>query len=911
MKTKLLKSLRIFLISSIIFILATPPALADFDWPSPYDAAKEGADGILDSFGLSKNAIVDVSQDVNVAKLKNQGPQVLISFDTTTPTQGEKITAIANPLYFSNKPESMYFTWYLKRADEEASVDNLETFKKRAAQIIASDNFYYDGEYTDDSRDPDNDGYRAALGGEDQRGRGEDEHCFYHDIEKGAEYEFQNCEHLFPEGPDGRQVGGSDNVFTNRDEQFWATDPNDPDTGDRGQKDEAVVAGLGQNKFTWTYQSGDQVGVVVEGAYDATQYSDASYKVMWALPKNKCDAIQDIIEVGEAFEDPSEGDGTISINPTSWPDCPDGCEFTRTVTKTSTSYEQSPFSSYQIGTTSTTKKTETIRISDRSFVTGEGSATTEGGDSSVNVELGTDYRYLPEPTTEQCNEEDADIIGDLTPPTTNTSCCPDELSETNYGDGIPGSCSLLSSKTETRNIGGSVNPGQDTESGNLFKLSVEDFNECLIENLIDPVEGGGAYGKIDVNLSSAPQNPMNDPTGESSDYINVQSTVYGANEDKYLYYEWEIYTASEIPEEGEWGEPLVKSAIPEVSQTQGIKVENLKFKSAFAENANYVRVKLTVSETSYNGTRKGHNDIVISLNDIEDRIRAYSAQVSTDLDFSKGQERCTNKSICPVFENEIIALEIADEFEHFNWVVDGNSPDFSYLGDSFQEPSNIIYIPITQKSDSYFNVNVSATNIETGEKIDLTKAFEIRQPEINIDTENCEGCVPKLLGYYVDVDGNKWPDYSQWESDVSKNSTLNFGLENYSENINSLVWYLNGTKVGEGSSVSLTLEEDSPNTQTLTVTGVYAQTNETRKALSQFWNITPDKFYEKKIGDSIDLNATYTAGELEQASSPITQVLAAVYSGIPSYTAFLLRIALTVFLIIAMTWIIFALIPQE
>ena len=707
-------------------------------------------------------------------------------------------------------------------------------------------------------------------------------------------------------------MGGTDEAFTNIDEEFWKTDPDDPDTGDKGMKDEAIVVGLGQSEFTWTYQPGDQIGVAVEGiSFEPTQYEDASYKIMWALPKNKCDAIQDIIEAGEAFEDPGEGHAELSIDPISWPDCPDGCDITRTVTKTAISYEQSPFSSYQIGTTSTTKKTESIRLSSRSIVSGEGSASTSGGDSSVDVTLGTDYRYLPGPTTEQCNEEDAEIIGDMTPPAVNTSCCPDDLSETNYGDGIPGSCSLLSSETETRNIGSSVNPGQDTESGNLFKLSVEDFDQCLIENLIDPVESGGRFGRINVSLLSSPKEPMNDPSGDSSDYINIQSTISNANEEGYIYYEWEVYTASEIPEEGEWGEALVKSDIPEVTQTQGMGIKNLQLKSAFPENTNYLRVKLTVSENSYNGTRKGHNDIVISLNNIEDSIKVHSVQVSPELEFSQGEERCLNKAVCSVFENEIIALEIADEFEHFNWTIDGKTPNFSYLEEEFTEPQNVVYFPVTQGTGAYFNVNVSATNIESGEKINLTKAFEVTEPEVKIDTQNCEGCSPKLLGYYVDIEEQKWPDYSQWDVDVALNSQATFSLENYSENISSLVWYLNGYQVGEGSSVSISLDEDSPVSQTLTVVGAYTQSVEARQALNKHWNILPNKFYEKKLGDSIDIQTVYALEAPEDARGPFTQMLASVYFAIPSYTAFLLRLILTAFLMIAMAWLVFALIPQE
>ncbi|MEI9966534.1 MAG: hypothetical protein WDN67_02695 [Candidatus Moraniibacteriota bacterium] len=49
------------------------------------------------------------------------------------------------------------------------------------------------------------------------------------------------------------------------------------------------MAGLGQSIFTWNYDSGDQVGVAVEGAsLIATKHEDNSVMIMWAFPKNDC-----------------------------------------------------------------------------------------------------------------------------------------------------------------------------------------------------------------------------------------------------------------------------------------------------------------------------------------------------------------------------------------------------------------------------------------------------------------------------------------------------------------------------------------------------------------------------------------------------------------------------------------------
>lgn len=94
------------------------------------------------------------------------------------------------------------------------------------------------------------------------------------------------CQHLFP------QVSGEtsgDGSFGTDEERFWDTNPNDPDTADNGNKDEANIVGLGQDTFSWTYDSGDEVGVVIEGtSMITTKHDDSSSYIMWAFSKNNC-----------------------------------------------------------------------------------------------------------------------------------------------------------------------------------------------------------------------------------------------------------------------------------------------------------------------------------------------------------------------------------------------------------------------------------------------------------------------------------------------------------------------------------------------------------------------------------------------------------------------------------------------
>ncbi len=95
-----------------------------------------------------------------------------------------------------------------------------------------------------------------------------------------------DCQHLFPEMP-GFKSG--DGVYGKAEEVAWGSDPSDPDTANNGNKDEANLVGLGQSSLTWSYSSGDRIGVVVEGtSMLPTKHDDASTMIMWAFSKKDC-----------------------------------------------------------------------------------------------------------------------------------------------------------------------------------------------------------------------------------------------------------------------------------------------------------------------------------------------------------------------------------------------------------------------------------------------------------------------------------------------------------------------------------------------------------------------------------------------------------------------------------------------
>lgn len=100
--------------------------------------------------------------------------------------------------------------------------------------------------------------------------------------------------HLFPQPQvvgTGSFISG-DGSFGADEEAFWNTDPNNPQSSGNGKLDEENIVGRGVTEFTWIYEQGDEVGVVVEGsAHLRTAHDDASFATMWAFLNNRCDLL--------------------------------------------------------------------------------------------------------------------------------------------------------------------------------------------------------------------------------------------------------------------------------------------------------------------------------------------------------------------------------------------------------------------------------------------------------------------------------------------------------------------------------------------------------------------------------------------------------------------------------------------
>ncbi|MEA3323066.1 MAG: hypothetical protein U9Q12_02490, partial [Patescibacteria group bacterium] len=100
--------------------------------------------------------------------------------------------------------------------------------------------------------------------------------------------------HPFPDG-------AGDGDFNSTEERLYHLDPRTDQTTPLALNDEALVTGLGVKDFTWVYQTGDEIGVIVEGTgVEATKHQDATSQTVFALLSPGC---RGILEEGGTYEE--------------------------------------------------------------------------------------------------------------------------------------------------------------------------------------------------------------------------------------------------------------------------------------------------------------------------------------------------------------------------------------------------------------------------------------------------------------------------------------------------------------------------------------------------------------------------------------------------------------------------------
>jgi hypothetical protein len=480
----------------------------------------------------------------------------------------------------------------------------------------------------------------------------------------------------------------------------------------------------------------------------------------------------------------------------------------------------------------------------------------------------------------------------------------------------------------------SMDPVSEDEDGNAIKNSsyktmwafsknscdvsgknrVSDLNDCLVDNLVDPAEDNGAK-RLTVDISYSPQSPVNNPNKESNsgDYFIATASVLNAGDSNYLNYTWQVYESDESNPDS-WGSPLIKSELPESTQMSGLGLSNFKFKLNLSDPKKYLKIKVSVLENSSDSQRKGNTDVVVPISSSDDQIKIYNVSVSDSLRLSLGtNERCLegmNSVICPVVKNEIIGLSISgNNFTDFLWTINGDV--FSYQECFFEgcnvgKQTNVAYFPILKDAGEEYTVSLSAVK-KNGEKVELSRVFKVVEPEVKISSGDETVCKPNLLGHYVDLDGKQWPDFSKnnFQGLAGREIKLRASAENFFATPENFKWYVDGNLIDSSSAEVFGYGLDSDNgTITLAPKELgedydviselfYTQSSLVKKALNKYWNVNYNQFYEKPVSTGINIRIVNSDLSGSQSSSSGKKIMANLYSSLPGYLTFLIRIVLT------------------
>jgi hypothetical protein len=852
-------------------------------------------------YHLNLQSLQNQGELFNVSDQKKIAPETSLSFSPSDPKEGEKISAKAFSLYYSNPEESLYYTWYLKRNGcdrnnfpsktkrELCDNDNdgkitIEDWKIEAARIIAQNG--YEGPPA--NAPADEDGYFAKSGGDNKTNV--PDYCYVHDADTGKNYElvesssattfscptgtspvcmvveaddsskcsisglpactnsvpFCNvgspycvadpstvttcsagtvlsscstttssgagpvCKHLFPNAKgklsDGESVDftSGDGAFKEKEEKFWGTDPNDPDTADNRNKDEANVVGLGNQSFIWNYAAGDNVGVAVEGAsMIQTKHDDSSFMIMWAFPKKDCPVVN--------------------------------------------------------------KGSYTKRI------------------KGYDVEIPT---------------------------------------------------------------------------------AAMDLNDCIEKNLVDPTQGGQATN-LEVAVTAIPDNPVNDESGDKAgDTVIAQASVSNAGRNLAdTLFEWKVQIGQDISfRPGKFEDitqPLRNAGL--IRNTKGNALDSIAVKldmpssitnvcpdgGCLKNGTGYLRFKVDVTENFSSGIpRKGRSDVIVKFTSSQKKIIAYRARANpTDQNYTQTiicNEDALDRSACRVIKDEIIGLKIDPTgLSNFHWTINGAPLVCSrkYVSndcadDNDEKQNHINFFPVTGNigdtytvvvtADDVVNAKTGTTGGNTGNTLTLTRAFHIVQPLVNIESLDKSVVWPKLLGQYKDITGKVTAcpgglcnDYSTFIFQAFSGSQLGFKavfIPSFLKDISTREWEVDGELIAEDPAKSNELHfpanKLAGEIYNINLKAQVIQETDVRRALLDIWNISPFESAEINFATAIQVelkDPSIVQGPLQNER----KYLAALISYIPASILFTFRILLSAGLALFVASLLYALLQDR
>ncbi len=486
-----------------------------------------------------------------------------------------------------------------------------------------------------------------------------------------------------------------------------------------------------------------------------------------------------------------------------------------------------------------------------------------------------------------------------------------------------------------------------------FLTTELDLNDCLEENLLDPTsnENSDVNSKLNLQVVSEPENPINDQAGRG-DTLNIKAASFNSQDSNNLLYNWTVQLSrdgSAAPTDAtNWKDITTDlEAIPSffVADVSGVGKQKLAIKLNLSEtllkgaitgtytDSFYLKIKVKAKGTAIDGSQDADGFIVVKVRNQQNQIKMYGVTANNTGMLTmnnKGTELCASdseKTRCYVTNDEIIGLEVADvgdnKLANFSW----KANDASIICDSSVSTQctvvagNKIFVPVLGNENEAVDITAKAINTKTNEAVELSRHFVITKLQTKISSTDETKLWPKLLGYYKDLNGNQYPDYSSTVYETTPESKVDLAAGFYPSSLGNqsqLEWNIDGQTqydLSDKKQINFPInkaEGDSYNVG-LNIkykTGSDSQVNNLRKALLKNWKIEPENMIDEQESVSMQINVV-SAGSQKIASKEAQTGLASLISHLPENLMFLLKIIVTSGTLLLLTGIVFAVIPEN
>ncbi len=499
--------------------------------------------------------------------------------------------------------------------------------------------------------------------------------------------------------------------------------------------------------------------------------------------------------------------------------------------------------------------------------------------------------------------------------------------------------------------GGTCDQGDISKCTGFLTTEV-DLNDCLEENLLDPTsnENSDVNSKLNLQVVSQPENPINDSAGRG-DTLNVSAASFNSQDSNGLLYNWTVQLSrdgSAAPTDAtNWKDITTDlEAIPSFSaaDVSGIGKQKLAIKLNLTENLIkenitgiytgnfYLKIKVKAKGTATDGSQDAEGFVTVKVRQQQNEMKIYSVTANNTgmltMD-SGGSELCASageKSRCYVAQNEIVGIMVdnkQNELANFSWKANGAAVtcDASVSSQCSTVGGNKIFVPILGNTGEAVDVIAKAINTKTNEAVELSRHFVITKMQAQINSTDETKVWPKLLGYYKDLNDNRYPDYSTSVFESAQGSTADLIATFYPSSLvdqSQLEWSIDGeTKYELSNKKQINFPIKKAEGENYNIgfnvkykTGSDSQVNNLRKALLKDWKIEPANLIDEQENVSLQINVV-SPGSQKVASKEVQSGLASLISHLPENLMFLLKIVVTSGALLLLTGIVFAVMPEN